>query len=481
MSRLNHPSSLITTVFAALDRHGVSYVLLRGLEQIKAGNGTHSGSDIDLLVGENQIDVCAALICRELQLLGFHSFAVPLYNGSVVRAAHAENPAARAIEFHVVAFVSLDTSYIHSRIRGYSRKLNINDIGTESATLFGHNVRVPSAVWNFALTYVQWTKKSGEDKYRKRLLQQLKSNPDLVQVLTDVSSPYKWQALTEFRGHANPKSQSWLAHVVRRLAGPATFGSSWARHAFCLRRALRNVFRPKGVFYFSGPDGSGKTTNVLELAALLCTLDVKFYRFRSRHVVTEHVIAVLQRFKAHLRGERVRSKDETQLALDTTPRDRDTGRIGWRIRRSVGLLAGLLDIIIAGRFRLLASRLRGRVAIVETAPVDAFVKRHRPALPFLEAIFIRMLPRSTSSFLMKADAQIIAVRKPELTIVELEEYYARVEPLIDRAKTGAFFLVPTNESPELSRDLIAKEVLAAISWPRAGAPKHVQSRTSVPN
>jgi len=188
--------------------------------------------------------------------------------------------------------------------------------------------------------------------------------------------------------------------------------------------AFRYVLQlPKSskIVYFSGPDGAGKTTTILWAIEYLEKLNVKYCRTKN--------LQLWMLYFLNARYSKVEAVSATQVVKDEDLdliRDRSTGKFSWHLRRRIGLIVGLMEISLVGRFFLMCKSLTGHVILVEESPVDIFVKRHRPRVKILENIFVPLLPSPTTSILCVANEQVIFERKPELTREEIDEYYRNI-------------------------------------------------------
>jgi len=190
-------------------------------------------------------------------------------------------------------------------------------------------------------------------------------------------------------------------------------------------------FRLSKVIYFSGPDGSGKTTSIVWTMDYLNNLNIKYCRTKSLQLAILYFLNLREDFKY-----KKKTKKELELIrsdLDLV-RDRDTGSLGWAIRRRIGLLVGIFEICIIGRIYIFLKRITGHVILVEESPVDIFVKRHRPRVKILEIMFMPLLPYPTTSILCVADENKIFARKPELIADEITQYYKQIHKLYNSVK-----------------------------------------------
>jgi hypothetical protein len=68
--------------------------------------------------------------------------------------------------------------------------------------------------------------------------------------------------------------------------------------------------------------------------------------------------------------------------------------------------------------------------LIETSPYDFFVKYHMPHFRILERILATLIPSPDITFVLTASADSIVSRKPELTVSEIQTYYARLGLLL---------------------------------------------------
>jgi len=222
-------------------------------------------------------------------------------------------------------------------------------------------------------------------------------------------------------------------------------------------------FKNAKIICFSGPDESGKSTTYLETARLFKILKVKYYPLKSSQIVFQFVRFLIKRKRRDKEGFENRVFSNVgRLGYSDAKRDRDTGKWTWKLRRFIGLLLGLLEICITYKIFVLQKRLSGYTVLVEEAPVDIFVKRHRPRFRFLESIFLGVLPRADLSLLCKANADAIYKRKPELEVEEILNYYDRISALLAGNERFKFKILSTDIDIKSSNEILIK--LLAEAW-----------------
>lgn len=186
-------------------------------------------------------------------------------------------------------------------------------------------------------------------------------------------------------------------------------------------------FQNSRVIYFSGPDGSGKSTSYIFMMSVLDKMKIKYFPLRSLQIGMQYFYSLKNHSKKKNTGKTFTNVG--RLGYSDLKRDRNTGKLAWKARRFIGLFIGLLDIIIFGRIFLFIKKVMGHVIMVEESPLDIYVKRHRPKFPVLEKMFLPFLPKPTNSILCNASIDSIYQRKPELKKEELKDYYFRIESL----------------------------------------------------
>lgn len=188
------------------------------------------------------------------------------------------------------------------------------------------------------------------------------------------------------------------------------------QYCFLLWRNLAEIPRLKGkLIFFSGPDGSGKTTTNMALSsALRDKLKVRVENRKALYPLSQRL---------HGRLSRVQAKIRKLDPADSHSLERDRGNTrSWKLRRLAGLLFLLMQVW-PGYALARLKNLLGHTVIVDTSFFDVFIKGHRPSFPWLQKISVPLLPSGDHWFLMVAEPSVIVARKPELTESELIEYY----------------------------------------------------------
>jgi len=173
--------------------------------------------------------------------------------------------------------------------------------------------------------------------------------------------------------------------------------------------------------YFSGPDGSGKTTSLLKARDILIDEGRTVFSLRTLQVARLFYVFKLRGLPG---GSAVDSLGNIgRLGASELKRDRRQETYFYKIRRWIGLIVALVDCAIFGRLMFLWLSHKYDVVLVEESPSEIFIKRHRPFYPKTFYLLALFLPQPDLVVRCVADPKRIANRKPELTFSELEEYY----------------------------------------------------------
>ncbi|MBP9181988.1 MAG: hypothetical protein KBF78_02550 [Fuscovulum sp.] len=197
--------------------------------------------------------------------------------------------------------------------------------------------------------------------------------------------------------------------------------------------------------YFSGPDGSGKTTSFLRAVEILQQNGKTVFQLRTLQV--GRLRMMLRKSAGSQKPSPPSHPGATgrpeaggdrlgvvgRLGHSDLPRQRGHG-LAFTLRRYVGLVAALADIATFGRGFLRRTTADYDVVLVEECPFDVFAKRHRPFFPLTARLFRKAIPRPDLLVLCVADAADIVRRKPELTELEVRQYYATMARVYEGAE-----------------------------------------------
>ena len=204
--------------------------------------------------------------------------------------------------------------------------------------------------------------------------------------------------------------------------------------------------RAPKVIYFSGPDGSGKTTTFLHMTSLLQEAGFSTFQLRTLQVCR---LSCINKKKSHTDSDLLQQTSSFgvvgKLGYSSLKRDRGNGVL-FQLRRYIGLLAAILDISIMGRFFIREKSLNYDYILVEECPFDVFAKRHRPYFRFTSNILKFLIPLPDLLIFCVASPHEINARKPELTELEIKHYYYVMEKIYSGLKGLNVFRHNTNSS-----------------------------------
>ncbi|SMH40739.1 Thymidylate kinase [Mesorhizobium australicum] len=227
---------------------------------------------------------------------------------------------------------------------------------------------------------------------------------------------------------------------LKSLSGPLWF----------LAYRLRDQFKLRGLFVsISGPDGSGKTTVIREVAAQLETIfgagEVRNAHFRP--TVLPRIAKVAKKARA------INTVDEN---YEQPHRAKPSGVIGSAMR----LIYYWFDYL-GGYFRHILPVLKRReVMLFDRYYFDMIAdpSRSRIALPKrLMRVLGRLLPLPDYAFFIRVDPEEIRRRKQELTIERIVELNGQYEDLVRR---GWLIPIENNGSPEEAAAAIVDCIIA---------------------
>lgn len=413
---------LVVAVFDAFDKADLEVVVLRN----HAGIADQTEKDIDALVEFSRAQEVLAIIqgcCQRLPgwiVCYDYAFA----NNFMVTCAPSPNrildasePTPRAVRFHFCTYVSISTSEWSLKLKGWKQRVYAGEVPYRCLKIGSLVMNAPADSWQALLLANQLVKKD-KIEYRDALTALSRSLPaglgERVSMICRTSKLDRL-ALVEFNRNLIECLRSGRGFKLsRRLA----------RMAAMVRLTGKYLTRRNGIIVqFSGPDGAGKSTaRENTVAYLQGNLGLKVVGLRGLTPLNNVFGAQLTRLQEILRGVPKVSADEKQRHhRDRRPKSQVKLTL-WKCRR----LLGLLFLVAQYYPGFLAARIRnhlGQSVVVDTAIHDRFVKAHRPRFPFLEKAVIPLLPKSDVIFQMVADPDAIVARKPELSAVEITEYY----------------------------------------------------------
>ena len=391
-------------VLAALEENAVDVALLRDpFEPQRPVPG-----DLDLLVGTADFAECVRAVAREVESGYAHHYVRYTARKAVfvilcgVDLAQNIHEALVIGKIEIAQWVTLKPYGVAGKAPGVGARVYGEEvIKVRAQHEFFGPVTIPSPEWELCLL-----------AYHNRIKPKARYEARIAALQSSVGEgdPFRLPALAS------------AAQPVRRLVR-ALVNTSMARPEKPLIRQR---------IAFSGPDGSGKTTVTLLAMAWLRAGTGGVASVKTLRLATLQLVRSVWWAKQIIMGsERHTPGKVGSFALSSGERDREKPGSLWRLRRAVGLVAACLDQAIVGRVYLLAAALRGADVVIETAPWDAFVKRHRPEFPLIQRVLLWMTPRVSSVYMCVATPDSIVRRKPELSAEEIADYYARIDGLSD--------------------------------------------------
>ncbi|SER59845.1 hypothetical protein [Salisediminibacterium halotolerans] len=402
-------SSLLNQIFEIINEGEINYAIIRNYEELPY----KTGKDIDVLVARGQINKLIFELKNNLQeecilicsKFNGKSATVYVYNNQLNQSNKINSG---EICFHFTEYVSYKTSKIQKFVKGYSKRIYLEDLNTKWIVNNGLNIMILNEPAEFLLLLIHWKKKP-KVKYEKKLNDLFKN----------VNYPQEYLDLYRID----------VEYFKKLNFGENTFkGVKITTIIHQLFELIRSKLKHNGkVIFFSGPDGSGKTSNMMELIYFLKNKNIRYRHYYSMQILTGKFVELRKLLKRAIKGEKVKAKTETQFDLQTN-RDRNDGTLLWKTRRLVGLITGLLDIIFIGYPLVFVKKMLGFTVIVETSPMDIFIKRHRPSFPLIEKS-VAIFKSPDILFLMHSNPKSIVERKPELTEEEIQSYYQRISQI----------------------------------------------------
>ena len=419
---------LTTKILTEFEKSSVKYAVLRNYEDCF----DPSPKDIDLLIDIKDESKIIGIIKRASKDDSLLTHIKKDHKRTVVsllvKAGNQSDSECEVLVFDLNRYLTLKTNPLHSRINGLGLKIIIDDleIGKNIPNKNGFAFSILSKQHEVILLLNQllWKKKESYFIKVNMLLKainisQLDEMFNNVEIYKNIGDVLKIYNLNLTRYQASRNIINLMAYFKYKLF----------------------AYKASRVIYFSGPDGAGKTATINWAIEYLSKVDVKIYRTKSLQFGTLFYLRTAEKIKSFYTEPVVLNDNDLDLI-----RPRDTGRIGWSVRRRVGLLVGLFEICIVARLILLSKKITGHVVLVEESPMDIFVKRHRPRVKLLENIFIPWMPLPNLSILCVAGEKAIHTRKPELYINEIIDYYYLIKFLYGKNKLLKMSPLPTDVS-----------------------------------
>jgi hypothetical protein len=473
--------TMVRGLFERLNHDCVAYLVMRNYHGYP--DVLHK-PDIGLLISDNHrrrfvqsvITFCRDTGCACYQLVDRKS-GIAL---QIIRFEADEGSPLRPVLLKVDArtYESFDLTILQKVIRGFSYRIFFNDVRNRMICRGDCRFYVFDQPDELIFLLKQWKRKQ-HPRYRDEIvssLQEPKLNHWFCKA-ANITAPVDARAFFANRYLDVYDELSWK--LVR-----ARWGSHGLRRVLTgqlrvLRARLSGLKISIGpLFYFTGPDGSGKTTLIGAVSEVLAQQGVKFRSYYSLQRYLRFIgrrlawMAVSRRHGSRVAGTasgaRLSWQDFRWYLSEVEHGDRDPGTRTWRLRRRAALIIGVLDILLGYSVTWLF-RLAGYIVLVETSPFDVFVKYHMPEFVGTEKLLARLIPKPTLGLWIDVEPDRLIARKSELTAIEVKNYYARMQQVLQRAKVrDRFVTIDNNSLPEKSAGEACLHVFRCLGVSRLG-------------
>ncbi|MFC1773130.1 hypothetical protein ACFL3A_07240 [Pseudomonadota bacterium] len=442
----------IERYFHRLQEKSIDFCIPRGY----AGILTEVEKDIDLMMSPANYDLAMELFSELMtEMGGFvienHAKEKSLYMKGIFQEIRAEDNYFQGVYIHVVAYITVKKYYLGRDIKYIGRRVWLEDVVTAQHMVENIKLIIPAPVFELFLTLVRYQQKQKQEYL------------DRCTVLSKVEDVRKYLGECELAGPLDhflnvfddnerlKENYSLVGRLYPLLFGRKNPARILSGVMPLIARNISSMFHATGrLIFFSGPDGSGKTTANEALSALL-KMKLKIHVLNTKHLypLSNRYSKKGQQIQARIRGIDENRKNELE-------RDRGHGYL-WRLRRGLGLVFLLLQVY-PGYLWARYKNWKGYTVIVDTSFFDVFVKGHRPVFPIIEFVAIHLIPCGSAWFLLKANPEDIVARKPELTIDEIESYYKRLDAISKRSNC-----IPRIIQSDRGVDAAIKDMLIGLS------------------
>jgi len=412
--------------FGALKKHGIKFAVLRGYKKLFQ----KKNKDIDLLMNPVDYGIATSLYKELVLKYGAICISSIVSNKNLyLKSLFINDGGDEEIEglyIHITAYITVKTCYETRNQKFRGHKIWIDDFKLANGNVQGVLLPVPEATIRLLLALTKYAQKM-ETRYLNDV-QEIITNHSLHGWVKEVDKNNCINALLcEKKKQQASAGLYFLINDIVKYCGIENNAGRLQNYAVLIGHNIRQMFSYKGkLIFFSGPDGSGKTTANEALTNVL-TQKLKIPIINNKHLYPVSNKTSRQGQKLQAKVRRIDFDNKNVL-------ERDRGRgWWWTTRRLVGLLYILIQIwpgYIYGRYK----NFRGYTVMIDTSFFDAFIKGHRPRFPFLQRISIPFIPCGDHWFLMFSHPQTIVSRKPELTVEEIEEYYERMAEIANMSR-----------------------------------------------
>ena len=415
-------TKFIEEYFQELKKRDIGYCIPRGYTEIFS----ETEKDIDVMISPRSYGVAAKLFSQFVFELGGFVIEINLKEKSLYLKAIFHNgedgESFQGIYIHAVGYMTAKKIYACRKLKYMGHRIWLDDIDTIEQKVGNAKVVTPEPTCELYLLLVRY-----QQRQKQRYLDRCRELFDLATVQSSLKK-YRLHSQFEcfFDGTSDDERLKRVYLLVTNLRAslfqPVDLGRNWCDFWTLAIHNLNTFFHVSGkLIFFSGPDGSGKTTANQALS------DLFRKKLKMQVLNTKHLYPVSNKFSSE--GQqlqaRIRGVDKKNKSL--LERDRGHG-FRWRFRRGLGLVFLLLQVF-PGYCWAKYKNWKGYTVVIDTSFFDMFIKGHRPVFAWIELFSVSLLPCGDAWFLLKANPDAIVARKPELTVAEIEKYYLRLDDI----------------------------------------------------
>jgi hypothetical protein len=456
MSRLEFLKECIE----AFDKANIRHAVLRNQEEILAG----TEKDVDMIAevsSYNKLSQVFKCVCHKygyipkVKYKGKSLFLSTFQNVCI----YEEKRLDRGIILHFVPFISVKNTFLKLKIPGHATRIMCREIDFELITKKNVSFRMPSAKWRllFLLEKIQHKpKKVYLSEINELISGDFSHQSDKAKLIEIIKNATKKTASTKCRLKAVNKT----LRVVYKSSSKV---KSFLEFTRLVLLNASDKFKKSGlIIIFSGPDGAGKSTTKDHLVNFMTNeLGMSIISIKGMNPLNnpKSLGSTITKTQHKIRG--VSNASAASLENELRDRKPSKNKLSWKVRRNIGLLF----ILIQYPFSYFMARIRtyrGKTTIVDTSVFDRFIKAHRPRNKFLEKITVPFLPAGDILFRLYSDPKVIVMRKPELTIKELTEYYHVMDDIFSIKKKSNIYIIKTHQEPNVAACNVKSEVIKIL-------------------
>lgn len=454
----NDRIDVIGSFFSELDRQCMGYMVLRNYKEISEGKE----KDVDILSATSDFNRLSDVFVKCVTAKGWVPIKIRVVkNGLYLNCVIGKKNTGisqdqRAIQIHVVSYISIKTSHLQTRVNGYTKRIWFHQVSIKREKVSQLEFNIPSDSWRllFLVNNYRIKKKSSYlseifSLLNRGVVDKLGGTHEVVEKLLESKDN---DGLIELAGYL-------YNHIVNK----ASYFEVSKEVSYLFLENIMSLFRGRGIIIiFSGPDGAGKSTTSRNLVEYLeCGLGLSVYCFKDIAPVGHYFGRHLTRIQEIIRGvpsDLPTSTKQIQYR-DREPRNKLTL---WKVRRLSGLLFYIGQYYI-GYIFLHIRTVFGQNIVIDTSIFDRFVKSHRPRFPWLEKIFVPLLPAGDAVFHLVASPDNIISRKPELSKSEIINYYKIMHEIFSLKSNEKIVFVKSDLGLDIACDEVNNIVVAHLS------------------